>query len=467
MREVMASQGVISDRTRADFEAEHTLLSWLYADIHRRFALCSNGPRENAQTRSIVSRGFTDVAEDLQRFERVSSVGDAVDAYALRNALRLALRRLSLHVASTICLDNWQSPSIAASTCDRSGVFPETVRDYHTDYRRCWFALGQQYENTFRQEFVQPPNNWQAEVALTSCGMSAFTTALIAARRAHGRQLARALVHPANYHENLFVLRELGGVSCSIRVAASEEEFIAQLREWHPELVYLDVLSNTAEVQAPNLVEISAAIPEQTTLIIDNTCLGPQSAVYSLLERLPTRARLVVVESLVKLHSHGLDVANAGICVCCATSSNDFCDLKRLRTHLGTQIAEREMAALPSPSRVMLEQRLRRLFRNNAFLAARIKSLVGMRGVTVRSRPTSPFLAIDLDGGNRQAFIDTMVARARRLGVDIVHGTAFGFDTTRVYNMESALPSLRSFLRVSAGMETIDELEKIVDVLPT
>jgi hypothetical protein len=65
-----------------------------------------------------------------------------------------------------------------------------------------------------------------------------------------------------------------------------------------------------------------------------------------------------------------------------------------------------------------------------------------------------------------QRFLALALGEARDAGVDLVIGSSFGFDTTRLYlTTPFAGPFSEPYLRISAGTESMLELQQLGDVL--
>ncbi len=58
-----------------------------------------------------------------------------------------------------------------------------------------------------------------------------------------------------------------------------------------------------------------------------------------------------------------------------------------------------------------------------------------------------------------------ILLNARKEKTNLIGGTSFGFDITRVYLTASHTQFARSFIRISAGMENLSQMEKIGRIL--
>ncbi|MEY4722804.1 MAG: hypothetical protein RLZZ324_317, partial [Candidatus Parcubacteria bacterium] len=163
--------------------------------------------------------------------------------------------------------------------------------------------------------------------------------------------------------------------------------------------------------------------------------------------------------------------------------------LGRARVHLGTNMPDASVLALPEPDRELLMRRMRRMGRNAQTLAERLdEHLTGRTKGSVAhvvypglpSHSSAPWakerwfhgstLVLAFRTGFRtvaryQAFVNRVIDLARNARVDLVSGTSFGLDVTRVYlTAVHATDVTRPFVRVSVGTETAAEIEALTDV---
>jgi cystathionine beta-lyase/cystathionine gamma-synthase len=197
---------------------------------------------------------------------------------------------------------------------------------------------------------------------------------------------------------------------------------------------------------------------------------------------------LFVIESLNKYHQFGLDRVTGGIvwAAGCPRGSG----LADARKRSGTIMPDTCVLSLPTPNRERLMRRLRRIDRNALVLAQRVErhltshpsvfvshvvypglsshpcyawtKCAGFRGGSIvlapRLGPGSTILA--------RRFIGRAIQKARCEGVDLVAGTSFGFDVTRLYLTALYATGIsKPFLRVSAGTESAAEIEGVAKIL--
>jgi cystathionine beta-lyase/cystathionine gamma-synthase len=194
---------------------------------------------------------------------------------------------------------------------------------------------------------------------------------------------------------------------------------------------------------------------------------------------------LVVVESLLKFHQFGFDRVSGGI-ICAPVGSEQ--GLFETRMHLGTIMPDASVLAMPLPHRELFDARLARIGRNARLLAEKLAAAVekGDSHVSRVIHPSlpsyegyewskdlsfqGPFVTLSFKEGKQgvshyDAFVSRVTAAAKKAGIDIVGGTSFGFDTTRLYvTARYATGITNPFVRISVGTETKREIEALARV---
>jgi cystathionine beta-lyase/cystathionine gamma-synthase len=178
--------------------------------------------------------------------------------------------------------------------------------------------------------------------------------------------------------------------------------------------------------------------------------------------------RLVVFESLLKYAQLGLDRVAAGVIV---AGPADAESLEEYREHLGTNIPDASVHALPPPDRGVLERRLARLQRNALRLARGLDERAPP-GVSVIYPGRGGCLSLLLEERSERLerqhrLVRGAVAEAARRGVRLLAGSSFGFDTTRIYLTAARAEYGIPFVRIAAGTEHRLELDALTDVLAT
>ena len=383
---------------------------------------------------------------------------------------------------------NWQSPSFLYSEFSQAGRETGTIRIGVDDYKRDIFPDEREYGRLFVKEYVDSGLRLQPVAFPTSSGMSAITTIL-----GHLRKTVPAdaviLAGSSTYFQTKWVLEQLFPGKVHYIDETDTERIVAFVQEHQPPIVFLDSIGNSPELLMPNLPELlprlSSVLSSHSTLVFDNTTTA---TTFQPLRFLPTRitgVRVIVVESLLKYHQCGFDRVNGGIIWTLAGLSIQ--DLGHARIHMGTNISDVSLCALPSPNRALLERRLLRIGRNARRLAERLdQALVGRPSVvsrivypSLKSHPSSAwaqhlpfcggFFVFEFAPGKKtfghyDAFLSKVFSEAKKRNVAIVGGTSFGFNTTRVHIPGRTGLLKDAFVRVSVGTETAQEIEALGDV---
>lgn len=344
---------------------------------------------------------------------------DATPTAAGRDRVAAQLRREYALRAALSAADEWQSPAIGAG-----------IRAHIDDYKRDRHAGASAYEHAYAREFVGARD---VRAFSTSCGMAALTTIL-----AFLRADAPVLLGRASYHETKdLVTRRFGDRAIEVDDADLPDAISAL----DPAALFVDSLCNSRGLVVPPLDRILSLA--RGWVVVDNTCLGPACRPFD-----SSAPKLLVWESLLKLAQFGLDRANAGILLARGPGVNE---LDTLRERLGTNVPDTAIGSLPPPDRQRLARRLARLERNAAILTERLGGFHPGSG---------PILQLDV--ADPEGWIERALGEARARGVQVVHGTSFGFDHTRVY---LTAPGPDSFLRIAPGTEDRLRIESVAEAL--
>jgi cystathionine beta-lyase/cystathionine gamma-synthase len=313
---------------------------------------------------------------------------------------------------------------------------------------------------------------------LTTCGMAALTTVL-SFLTMEGKLHGPVLVGAGVYHETRLLLERALPGRVWVVDERDTEALLQAIAELGPSAVFMDALSNTRWMP---VVELSPLIDclrgTDTYLIVDNTGLSVFSQPFA---QADGSVRLIVFESLLKYAQLGLDRANAGVIIARPEVAET---LSEYREHLGTNVADVAVHALPSPDRGVLERRLRRLERNALVLANRLCERTD-RAVNIVypglashpcTRATSRLafsggcLSIVFDGHDpdlrrEHALVQGAVAEAAARGAALLGGSSFGFDTSRIYLTAARAECGEPFVRVAAGTEHSAAVETLADAL--
>lgn len=429
-----------------------------------------------------VRRDVRGLRLDAERGPRSAKLLEGLSA--ARRGLADRLRTMAGIAAATITASEWQSPSFDHSIRPNAGVATGLVHPHVDDYRRDRHPDAAAFEARYLAEYVDRVEGLDLRALLTSCGMSAFVTILGSLRETGG--LAGPVVVGASvYHECRDLL--VAAVPPRTFVEVSEhppDALPAAIRRHRPTAVFLDSIGNAPGTLAPALagvVRALEAVGGRAYLVLDNTALSCTFQPFGLLEP-GSKVRMIEFESLTKYAQLGLDRVTGGAIV----AEREVADrLDVHREHLGANIPDASVHAIPGPNRSLLERRLMRLGRNAFVLAEGVRAAAERTGGDVVTGADYPGLpdhpshrhagAARFRGGwlsvrfaeahdlpeVHHRLLDLVIDEARRRDAQIVAGASFGLDTTRVYATARTSAAGRPFVRVSAGIEHLADVERI------
>lgn len=477
-------------QTLADIADDLTELVYLAGSGNHKLAMYDKARGKTDEDTERLSVRYNALREELETALADYGAWNKTDfpaLLALKKRAHLALRALHLLGAATMSATEWQSPSFLHSRASQAGKYTGHVSANINDYQRDHHYDAKAYEHAFRSEYITAMRT--PGVSMTSSGMSAMTTVIVGLHN-EGKLSGNVIIGKSSYFEYKEVLAEF----CGNRLHEVDEmdvsAVIDAITRLKPSTIFIDSLCNVETIAVPDLTRlipaIAHAVSSQTTLVVDNTGLGPTCQVLTMLPY-GSKLGLVVVESLQKYHQFGFDGVTGGIIW---RDAGTRLNLFRHRMHLGTNIADTSALALPSPNREMLTARMNRLGRNATYLATtldahyRSKPHMLFSHVVYPGLPSHPAYAWSKDmtfHGSfftlafrkftrfpllAQAWMRLVIHEAKQAGVDVNGGSSFGFNTTRVYlTARHATHSTVPFIRISAGTETQAEVEKLAAIL--
>jgi cystathionine beta-lyase/cystathionine gamma-synthase len=398
------------------------------------------------------------------------------------------LRVLYSTLGSVLSAGNWQSPSFWHSRTPQAGSDAGHVSASAGDYKRDMHRDEQEYVKKFVKEYVDHSMRLAPFAYATSSGMAAITTVLIHLQRKIKKDDV-VLAGKSSYFQNKWQLEKLFPGRVRYVDEFDTEGILSLAKELQPGMIFLDSICGAESLPIPNLhaliPALSKVLSSKSTLVLDNTGLGSMYQPLSDLPWNPLGMHFICIESLLKFHQFGLDRVGGGITWTPSIAENG---LFETRMHLGTIIPDASVLALPEPDRELMDARLVRIGRNASLLAAKLDEAV-RGGNTLLEKVIHPslhsyegykwtkdmpftgaFITLRFREGKRSvSHYDALVSRVQSLakkgGVDIVGGTSFGFDTTRLYvTARYATNITEPFVRISVGTETVDEINALARV---
>ena len=442
-------------------------LAWIAGDQARRAGRAERGTllaelrgaaRADASALGILANGL----------RRCASRNLLWDGMLERAVLASAIRQRQAVLAGALVADRWQSPSIRDAHSPQAGPVYGRVTAHYDDYARDRHDAGRTYER-----HLESTRCAGAATLLTSCGMSAVVVALAHLQRA-GALDGDVLVGASTYHETRDLVQRLAPQAL-LHDEHPDAAFVATIGRLRPACVVLDAVATEHGAAIPDLPGIAAALAAARPgawLMIDTTGAPIAPSPLALPEARTGRVRVLALESLTKHAQLGLDRVTAGAIFADRT---ELAALDELREHLGANIADASVYALPTPQREVLARRLTRHARNARQLAHHL-SHAAPAGIEIAhpALPTHPahnrlpatWLTLRLPTAlHANRFTDAALAHARANHVPLVEGASFGLDTTRIYAPSPGDRPDRGFVRVSPGIETTEALPRLARTL--
>ncbi|MDP9256851.1 MAG: PLP-dependent transferase [Actinomycetota bacterium] len=442
-------------------------LAWIAGDQAGRAIVACGGPMLD----QLRDEALADVSalEALALRLADGACGRALHfASARRVAHAHAIRRRQAILAGALVAASWQSPSIRHAHCSQAGPAEGRVTAHRDDYARDRHPAGIAYERALAA--TRSPGH---AALLTSCGMSAVVVALAHLQRA-GALRHGVLLGASSYHETRdLVCRAAPDAGCVAE--HPDATFAAAIGRRSPSCVVLDAVATECGAAVPDVAGIARALASARPgawLVVDTSGAPLAASPLALPEVREGRLRALAIESLTKHAQLGLDRVSAGAMY---VPHCEAAALDELREHLGANIADASVHALPTPDRVVLVRRLARHARNAGALAERLAAAAAA-GVDVahpalpehpgHGRLPATWLTLRLGTSEHAAaFVDAALERARAQGVALVEGASFGLDTTRIYAPSPGEGESCGFVRLSAGIEHAEGLTRVGSVL--
>lgn len=390
--------------------------------------------------------------------------------------------------AAIITSIDWQSPSFLHSHFSMAGKQTGRIVGTMNDYKRDHHLDALAFENKFKQEYIDGFLKLHMQAFATSSGMAAFTTILTFLQMKQ-KITEPILIGKSIYFENKTLVKNI----FKDQVVEVDEENTTgvcnTITRVQPAVIIFDSLSNTNTIIFPNLPEIIKFLLKETHrdtyLVIDNTCLSVSSQILKQTFGKNPNIHTIVFESLNKYYQFGMDRVTGGIFW---TTVKDGFDLFKTREYCGTNITDASSFVLPSPNRKLLAKRLERFERNSQFLTQNLQENIDKSPNKIIDHIVYPGLSnhqsfswnkhVPFHGSFfsiafkpqyqkisfYKKFVEQVIFEGKRQNVEVVSGTSFGFNTTRIY-----LTALHSefgdpFVRVAVGTEPKLYIEKIKDV---
>lgn len=387
------------------------------------------------------------------------------------------LRELYAITAGYLACQDWQSPSFLDTGIHQAGSQHKRITQAVNDYKRDQHLDGIWYESQFRKEYIHYSFFKPVRIYATNSGMAAFSTILgfLQGQKIIGANTIAVGKH--SYFEHRLLLKKLFPEQIVFFNENNHQEISALIQEKHPAVWFIDTLSNDHSLTYFQFEQFNTLLKSVSQynpfVVIDNTCLSLFCQPFTLHNR---PKNLIVWESLLKYHQFGLDRVNGGIIYAqCYQAS----ELYTYRDHLGTNISDYAVHALPKPNKEILRNRLLRHQQNQQILTTILQSTLYTTKLQTQWTLVSPSTESRFTGSQIVLLANTVsnpldlykrllhrvIAYATASGVQCIGGTSFGFSTTRFYIPASRPGQGTPFFRISVGTEPVESITKIGEAL--
>lgn len=403
-----------------------------------------------------------------------------------KNTIYDLLRTQQGIFASVIVSLDFQSPSFLHSKYSQAGAQTGKIIGNINDYKRDVHLDAKWYEDAYKKEFIDARFKFNIYTYLANSGMAAFTTILnflLGEKKIQGY----VLVGKSSYFQYKYLLQNILGSSFIEVDENNTYEITSAIDRYKPSAIFLDSLCNSPDVAVCDIPEIIAHLIKHAKnhiyLIIDTTCTSLGFHPWNLVFGKSRKVHLITFESLNKYHQFGMDRVTAGII---NVLGMELGKIYYYREDCGTIISDASVYALPIPNRKMLQRRLSRLERNALLLTSFFKdyNLVSrpcIKNITFPRLENHPSFALShlsfwgsfftLQFHQKyqnirfyKKFVRLVIEEAKRNHADIVSGTSFGLNSTRIYHVISHVRAISPFIRISAGTQDRASIEKIKKV---
>lgn len=406
--------------------------------------------------------------------------GNAVTEHTALDSLYREKRQLIADIHATIALagslvtsSHWQSPAIDQSQVDQRGALPGKILAHYNDYTRDQHVLGEVFEKRYRRQYVPVPFTIPVFTYATTSGMAALTTAALFVMGETPNESTILMGTSCYFETKQMLLSMFGKRIVPVDVTDSDairEAVIAN----RPSAIFVDTIGNEPLMRVadiPSLITAMSLSRAGKTYVVAD--ISASNMMHPLMRgaRLPKGMTLIGVESQNKFLQLGFDRVTAGVVWGTGFTAMKLYDY---RDHAGTIGTDATIAALPTPNRIIAHRYISRLGRNANLLAKLLRTNTKLirKGITVvypecdffggaylmLSWKQHPFRTFD-------RYIRTVMSLAKKRNIALVHGTSFGFHTTRIYTVAMHTLYEKPFLRIAPGTETEAQMQDIYRLL--
>lgn len=459
-----------------DLKEDAVFFSDILRDCGKRLMLsCRNGRRSPhvSYAESEIRRASSEVSLWFKDICKTENQKDAAKLYERKNIIVETVHQCLGIVGQIAVSSHWQSPAVGQSGVDQVGNLNGKIIAHFNDYTRDQHVLGVEFEKRYRDAYIRVPRTIPVYAYATSSGMAAMTTAALMIL---GETPADApvLLGTSCYFETKQLIKKMFGARVYDVDLADRAAVSRAVREHSPVAVFADTIGNEPEMRVVDghtlTQEMRHSRRSKKYIVLDTSASAHMHRVVRGVA-LPRGIMLIGVESQNKLLQFGFDRVTAGVVW---GTGYEAMLLYDYRDHAGTICPDVLLATLPTPNTRLANTHIRRIERNTIMLADILRNDAGVKGKNVKVvYPTvhgfrgayfmlsffeRPFRTYD-------HYIQKVMKASSREGTPLVHGTSFGFHTTRLYTVAKNTSYEHSFLRISPGTETEQQILEIGKIL--
>lgn len=461
----------------SDLHFDARLFRFILHDLEKKIASVSKSAKGvDAQILYATEASIDTVNDALSSFEkalRSEIYDDGQSVYRQKDALVANLHTLIGVIGQMCVVSHWQSPAIDQSVVDAVGNIRGKIIAHFNDYTRDQYVLGSVFERRYRNEYIPVPRTIPVYAYATSSGMAALTTAALMILGEIAPNSA-VLYGSSCYFETKQLLRKMFGDRLHEVDATNDASLSDAIERYSPAAIFIDTIGNEPEmriVDGPLLIrQMKRSSAAKKYVVVDTSACA---YMHRLMQgyRLSKDIMLMGVESQNKLLQYGFDRVTAGFVW---GTGFDAMKLYDYRDHAGTICAEGSLASLPTPNKHFATQYMRRLERNTKGLVESLRQdeRIAEKNVNVVYPEHSEFSGVycmltwkERPFRTFDSFIRRVMKNAKRMHIPIVHGTSFGFHTTRIYTVAMHTQYGKPFLRISPGTETREQMNILSELL--
>ncbi len=411
--------------------------------------------------------GFIDIWKtDIQNAQTHQ---DILGLYKKKNEIVRLIHELMGLVGQAIVLSHWQSPSIDQSMVDAAGDLRGKIVAHYNDYTRDQHVLGTEFERIYRKEYIRVPRIIPVYAYITVSGMAAMTTAALMIL-GESPKFAPILLGTSCYFETKQLIKKMFGARVHEVNLTHHDAVNDFVQKYDPVAVFADTIGNEPDMHTLDgstlIQQMKVSKSKKKYVVLDTSASAHMCAPMSGIS-LPKGLMLIGVESQNKLLEFGFDRVTAGVVWGTGFEAMRLYDY---RDHAGTICPDVLLASLPTPNAHLARLHIRRIERNTKLLVdilrcdTRLKAMHGQ--VVYPSGEGFCGVYFMLSWQERlfktfDGYIEKVLHLAKREKVPLIHGTSFGFHTTRIYTVAKNTNYERPFLRIAPGTETEDQIRDI------